>query len=156
MKFSYRKYAILYNLYNKNVTLTTNTGILFSFSKMQRMISLARTISTISTSLSARTLNVKYATSKTNLMQSMFSTFQYQVGREKLLAPSIPMVNSVCGFKIKGRVTRRCKDCYFVVRGGRMHVICDKHPRHKQKAMWKKPHNTWILTHASQSPVRPW
>lgn len=128
--------------------------VLFSFSKMQRIFSLARTISTIGASLSTRTFNVPTLNSK--LMQSMFSTFQNQVGREKLLVPSFPMINSVCGFKIKGRVKRRCKDCYFVVRDGRMHVICATHPRHKQKVMQKKPHNTWILTHASQSPVRPW
>lgn len=120
---------------------------------MQKIFSAARTLSTIGAALSTRTLFAP--TLITNYTQSMFSTFQNN-GSRKILVPTIPMINSVCGFKIRGRVNRRCKACYFVVRDGRMHVICPKHPRHKQKAMWKKPHNTWILTHATQSPVRPW
>lgn len=61
-----------------------------------------------------------------------------------------------CGFKVKGRLRRRCKDCYFVKRQERLFVICETHPRHKQMAMVKKEKYTWILTHATQSKVRPW
>ncbi|PZC84202.1 hypothetical protein B5X24_HaOG205397 [Helicoverpa armigera] len=86
---------------------------------------------------------------------SKFSTFQHVI-RQPLLQPSLPMINPVCGFKVKGRLRRRCKSCYFVVRDERLYVICPKSPRHKQMAMKPKPLNTWILTHASQSPVRPW
>lgn len=126
---------------------------MLSFSEMQKVFSLARTLSTIGAALSAR--NVIAPALPTKLIQQRFCTIQNNDSK-KILAPTSPMINLVCGFKIKGRVRRRCKDCYFVVRDGRMHVICPKHPRHKQKAMRKKPHNTWILTHASQSPVRPW
>ncbi|GAB0100238.1 Ribosomal protein [Sergentomyia squamirostris] len=73
-----------------------------------------------------------------------------------LTTPSSPLVNLVCGFKVKGRLKRRCKDCYFVYRQQRLFVICKTHPRHKQMAMKKKEKNTWILTSASQSKVREW
>uniref|UniRef100_A0A6P7F7M6 Ribosomal protein n=1 Tax=Diabrotica virgifera virgifera TaxID=50390 RepID=A0A6P7F7M6_DIAVI len=61
-----------------------------------------------------------------------------------------------CGFKIVGRVKRRCKDCFMVMREQRMYNLCKTHPRHKQMSMAKDPKNTWILTHATQSKVRPW
>ncbi|XP_055701795.1 39S ribosomal protein L36, mitochondrial [Phlebotomus papatasi] len=67
-----------------------------------------------------------------------------------------PLVNLVCGFKVKGRLKRRCKDCFFVWRQQRLYNICKTHPRHKQMSMVKKDKNTWILTHASQSKVREW
>lgn len=61
-----------------------------------------------------------------------------------------------CGFKLKHVLKRRCKDCYFVVRENRLHVICKTHPRHKQLAITKHEKSTWILTHATQSPIRPY
>ncbi|CAG9815017.1 unnamed protein product [Phaedon cochleariae] len=73
-----------------------------------------------------------------------------------LLAPVVPTIIPSCGFKVMGRVRRRCKDCYFVRREERMFVLCKTHRRHKQMSMVKDPKNTWILTHATQSKVRPW
>uniref|UniRef100_A0A1L8E122 Ribosomal protein n=1 Tax=Nyssomyia neivai TaxID=330878 RepID=A0A1L8E122_9DIPT len=73
-----------------------------------------------------------------------------------LICQGSPLLNLVCGFKVKGKLKRRCKDCYFVWRQQRLYVICKTHPRHKQMAMKKKEHNTWILTNASQSKVREW
>nr|CAD7456867.1 unnamed protein product [Timema tahoe] len=67
-----------------------------------------------------------------------------------LLNSFVPMFIPVCGFKVKGKLKRRCKDCYFVMRQERLYVICKTHPRHKQMAMKKKEKNTWILTHATQ------
>lgn len=61
-----------------------------------------------------------------------------------------------CGFKLKRVLKRRCKDCYFVVREDRLHIICKTHPRHKQMAIKSKEKDTLILTHAMQSPVRPY
>lgn len=72
---------------------------------------------------------------------------------------SLPIPSTVqpsCGFKLKRVLKRRCKDCYFVVREDRLHVICKTHPRHKQMAIKSKEKSTWILTHAMQSPVRPY
>uniref|UniRef100_A0A336M086 Ribosomal protein n=1 Tax=Culicoides sonorensis TaxID=179676 RepID=A0A336M086_CULSO len=73
-----------------------------------------------------------------------------------LLQSSTPMVQQSCGMKVKGKLRRRCKDCYFVWREERLYVMCKTHGRHKQMSMKKKPHNTWTLTTASQSKVRPW
>jgi large subunit ribosomal protein L36 len=73
-----------------------------------------------------------------------------------LLTPKVPILSSCCGFKVKKVLKRRCKDCYFVVRHGRMYVICKTHPRHKQMAMKAPAKTHWILTHACQSRIRPW
>lgn len=78
------------------------------------------------------------------------------IGKQLLAAPALPQLTQRCGFKVKGRLRRRCKDCYFVMRQGRLYNLCNTHPRHKQMSMVKKPKNTWILTHATQSKVRPW
>jgi len=61
---------------------------------------------------------------------------------------------SVAGFKVKGNLKRRCKDCYIVVRQERGYVICPTHPRHKQMSMKKRDYKSWILTHATQSKER--
>lgn len=75
----------------------------------------------------------------------------------KLLAsPGGPQLVQTCGFKVKGILRRRCRDCYFVMRQGRLYNLCSTHPRHKQMQKVKKPKNTWIVTHAFQSKVRPW
>ncbi|XP_020360849.1 39S ribosomal protein L36, mitochondrial-like [Oncorhynchus kisutch] len=37
------------------------------------------------------------------------------------------------GMKTKSALKRRCKDCFFVVRRGRLFVFCKAHPRHKQR-----------------------
>lgn len=67
-----------------------------------------------------------------------------------------PLVQLANGFKIKGRLKRRCKDCYFVVRQERMYVMCKSHGRHKQMAMKQSEKNSWILTDATQSKFRAW
>uniref|UniRef100_A0A182QXP1 Ribosomal protein n=1 Tax=Anopheles farauti TaxID=69004 RepID=A0A182QXP1_9DIPT len=68
-----------------------------------------------------------------------------------LQTPTVPLLSLVSGFKVKGRLKRRCKDCYFVMRQERLYVICKTHPRHKQMSMKKHDRNTWILTDATQS-----
>lgn len=71
-----------------------------------------------------------------------------------LLTPFNALIQQVAGFKVKGRLKRRCKDCYIVVRQERGYVICPTHPRHKQMAMKKRDYKSWILTHATQSKER--
>ena len=73
-----------------------------------------------------------------------------------LLQPTPVLFNFDRGFKVKGRLRKRCKDCYFVKREGRLYNICKTHPRHKQMSMVKKEKNTWILTDATQSKIRAW
>lgn len=89
-----------------------------------------------------------HALTKTNILP--------QTTISQLLAPKVINIVPVCGFKVKGRLRRRCKDCYFVVREQRLYVICKTHPKHKQMSMVKKEKNTWILTHATMGKVRPW
>lgn len=72
------------------------------------------------------------------------------------LQPILPIYNSVYGLKSKGRLRLRCKDCYFVCRQERWYVMCKTHPRHKQVKNKKRDYKTWILTWASQSPIRGW
>jgi large subunit ribosomal protein L36 len=74
----------------------------------------------------------------------------------QLLTPRVPILSSSCGFKVKRVLKRRCKDCYFVVRRGRVYVICKVHPRHKQMSMKAPAKAHWILTYACQSRIRPW
>lgn len=75
----------------------------------------------------------------------------------KFLVPAAnPLMNQVAGFKVKGVVKRRCRDCYFVTRQGRLYNLCHSHPRHKQMAMKKRPKSEYIITHATQRRVRPW
>lgn len=74
-----------------------------------------------------------------------------------LLKPATsPQMMQTCGMKIKGRLRRRCRDCYFVMRQGRLYNMCPTHPRHKQAAIKVHPRVNWIITHATQSKVRPW
>jgi len=72
------------------------------------------------------------------------------------LQPILPVYNSICGLKTKGRLQLRCKDCYIVARKERWFVMCKKHPRHKQIQIKKREYKTWIITSASQSKVRGW
>lgn len=91
-----------------------------------------------------------------------YKTFCKQIFETKTVTfffscqPAPTLVVQSCGMKQKGKLTLRCDDCYFVMRKGRLYVMCKTKPRHKQMAMQKKEKNTWILTHATQSPNRPW
>ncbi|XP_042632708.1 39S ribosomal protein L36, mitochondrial-like [Cyprinus carpio] len=42
-------------------------------------------------------------------------------------------VQPAAGMKTKTALKRRCKDCFFVRRRGRLFVFCKSHPRHKQR-----------------------
>lgn len=39
------------------------------------------------------------------------------------------------GFKTKGVIKKRCRDCYFVKRRGRWFIYCKTNPKHKQRQM---------------------
>ncbi|XP_061391558.1 large ribosomal subunit protein bL36m [Musca vetustissima] len=94
--------------------------------------------------------------SKTPTAQDAASPTSLIAGIQRLLNPVTTVLNQVAGFKVKGRLKRRCKDCYFVIRQQRHYVICPTHPRHKQMSMKKRDYKSWILTHATQSKVRPY
>ncbi|XP_067413520.1 large ribosomal subunit protein bL36m [Emydura macquarii macquarii] len=54
-------------------------------------------------------------------------------GQPLLASRQLPVTQAVMGMKTKGIVRRRCKDCFFVRRRGRLFVYCKTHPRHKQR-----------------------
>lgn len=39
------------------------------------------------------------------------------------------------GFKTKGVIKKRCRDCYMVKRRGRWFILCKTNPKHKQRQM---------------------
>uniref|UniRef100_A0A3Q3FZS4 Ribosomal protein n=1 Tax=Labrus bergylta TaxID=56723 RepID=A0A3Q3FZS4_9LABR len=47
--------------------------------------------------------------------------------------PQLPWVQPAAGMKTKSALKRRCKDCFFVRRRGRLFVFCKTNPRHKQR-----------------------
>ncbi|XP_039325737.1 large ribosomal subunit protein bL36m isoform X2 [Saimiri boliviensis] len=52
------------------------------------------------------------------------------------LSPGLlPRLLPALGFKTKGVLKKRCKDCYLVKRRGRWYIYCKTHPRHKQRQM---------------------
>lgn len=48
----------------------------------------------------------------------------------------LPCIQPTNGMKTKSALKRRCKDCFFVRRRGRLFVFCKTHPRHKQRQGW--------------------
>ncbi|XP_059132474.1 large ribosomal subunit protein bL36m [Peromyscus eremicus] len=55
--------------------------------------------------------------------------------RSLLWGRPLPQLQPSQGFKTKGVIKRRCRDCYMVKRRGRWFVLCKTNPRHKQKQM---------------------
>ncbi|XP_024862711.1 39S ribosomal protein L36, mitochondrial [Kryptolebias marmoratus] len=45
----------------------------------------------------------------------------------------LPCIQPSVGLKTKSSLKKRCKDCFFVLRRGRLYVYCKTHPRHKQR-----------------------
>lgn len=45
----------------------------------------------------------------------------------------LPCTQPSAGMKTKSALKRRCKDCFFVRRRGRLFVFCKTNPRHKQR-----------------------
>ncbi|XP_013883871.1 large ribosomal subunit protein bL36m [Austrofundulus limnaeus] len=45
----------------------------------------------------------------------------------------LPCVQPSAGMKTRSSLKRRCKDCFFVRRRGRLFVYCKTNPRHKQR-----------------------
>lgn len=45
----------------------------------------------------------------------------------------VPCIQPSAGMKTKSALKKRCKDCFFVRRRGRLFVFCKTNPRHKQR-----------------------
>ncbi|KAK7898639.1 hypothetical protein WMY93_019492 [Mugilogobius chulae] len=46
---------------------------------------------------------------------------------------ALPCLQPSASMKTKSALKRRCKDCFFVRRRGRLFVFCKTNPRHKQR-----------------------
>ncbi|NXD92756.1 RM36 protein, partial [Chaetorhynchus papuensis] len=58
----------------------------------------------------------------------------WRAPRGLLAVPPPPGPPLLAGLKTKTALRRRCKDCYFVRRRGRLYVYCKSNPRHKQRS----------------------
>lgn len=57
------------------------------------------------------------------------------LGPLRAALPALPAPPPALGFKTKGVLRRRCRDCRLVKRRGRWFVYCESNPRHKQRQM---------------------
>ncbi|EDL37048.1 UNVERIFIED_CONTAM: 39S ribosomal protein L36, mitochondrial, partial [Eudyptes pachyrhynchus] len=55
--------------------------------------------------------------------------------RSVLCGRPLPTLLPSLGFKTKGVIKKRCKDCYKVKRRGRWFILCKTNPKHKQRQM---------------------
>ncbi|EEB10011.1 mitochondrial 50S ribosomal protein L36, putative [Pediculus humanus corporis] len=91
-----------------------------------------------------------------NLKQSKeFSCLSNIKNTVNLSCTNLSIVPS-CGMKVRAKLERRCKSCYFARIDGRMMVLCDSYGRHKQMALVKKAKHYWILSHCTQHKIRPY
>lgn len=60
------------------------------------------------------------------------------------------------GFKVFGKVRRRCKDCYIVTRDQRVYNLCKVHQKHKQMSIRHTDKAYYILTGVQQKKRREW
>lgn len=60
------------------------------------------------------------------------------------------------GFKVFGKVRKRCKDCYIVTRDQRVYNLCKTHQKHKQMSIRHTDKYYYILTGVQQKKVREW
>lgn len=60
------------------------------------------------------------------------------------------------GFKVFGKVRKRCKDCYFITRDQRVYNLCKAYPKHKQMSIRHTDKAYYILTGVQQKKVREW
>ncbi|XP_062845672.1 large ribosomal subunit protein bL36m [Trichomycterus rosablanca] len=61
--------------------------------------------------------------------------FPYTPFRSQLLGQNQKLIalQPSAGMKTRTALKKRCKDCFFVRRRGRLFVFCKSHPRHKQR-----------------------
>ena len=82
--------------------------------------------------------NLKYCTSLTCGSKSFsnFSILSFNSFQKNIFSVSSPSISAFLtqtrSYKVKTRLRKRCRHCYFVWRNGRLYVECPEHPRHKQ------------------------
>ncbi|XP_014033441.1 39S ribosomal protein L36, mitochondrial isoform X1 [Salmo salar] len=114
---------------------------------------LYRIVSSLTCHLTQNTLSRIYPSTATTISRCLSSLTSYPA--RVLLTPGRPIqplasspqdggsllgqcqhlacLQPASGMKTKSALKRRCKDCFFVVRRGRLFVFCKAHPRHKQR-----------------------
>lgn len=77
------------------------------------------------------------------LSSNKISSLQPSSGSSAQCGPSslgqcqhLSCIQPSAGMKTKSALKRRCKDCFFVRRRGRLFVFCKTNPRHKQRQGW--------------------
>lgn len=60
------------------------------------------------------------------------------------------------GFKVFGKVRKRCKDCFIVTRDQRVYNLCKTHQKHKQMSIRHTDKHYYVLTGVQQKKVREW
>jgi large subunit ribosomal protein L36 len=81
--------------------------------------------------------NINYSTLiRTNILSAnkCIKKCESQQNSIKSNNQSVALINltQTRDYKVKTRLRKRCKHCYFVWRNGRLYVECPEHPRHKQ------------------------
>ncbi len=87
---------------------------------------LMSTVSTVTSSLCPKILHKNQ-----NLSLTTFINRQIPVFSVYRSVPNV-LMQQTRAYKQKIRLRKRCKNCYFVWRNGRLYVECTEHPRHKQ------------------------
>lgn len=140
------------NIHQFFLTAKMNAGLILR-SVYQTIDSMVPKILTIPTTQSVLTRKIHYMCNREKL-SSLSNLSSHNTCF--LLQPELPVYNSVCGLKMKGRLQLRCKDCYYLCKNERWYVMCKTHPKHKQVQFKKREYKTWIITWASQSKIRGW
>lgn len=60
------------------------------------------------------------------------------------------------GFKVFGKVRKRCKDCYIVTRDQRVYNLCKTYGKHKQMSIRHTDKFYYVLTGVQQKKKREW
>ncbi|KAF6037150.1 hypothetical protein EB796_004558 [Bugula neritina] len=63
------------------------------------------------------------------MLSAAWNPSSHMINSQKML-PLLSSTQTRC-YKVAVSLERRCKDCYFVRRGGRLYMECKKHGRHK-------------------------
>nr|DBA24693.1 TPA: hypothetical protein GDO54_012317 [Pyxicephalus adspersus]DBA24694.1 TPA: hypothetical protein GDO54_012317 [Pyxicephalus adspersus] len=77
---------------------------------------------------------VHYSTSFNGFMQYTVSkNFQCFRNSNFLTSSHLLPLQQTSGLKTKTTLKKRCKDCFFVKRRGRLYIYCKRHGKHKQR-----------------------
>ena len=66
-----------------------------------------------------------------------FSSVRFLYRQLTTVYQSTGLLEQVRGYKVRSALKLRCAGCRFVRWRGRLRVVCDKKPRHKQKSIRK-------------------